>query len=43
MDKTDFLSFAPEQIALIRKTRELLDAYKAAGFDEAERRTALLH
>ena len=43
MDKTDFLSFAPDNIALIRKARELLDTYNATRFDEADRRTALLH
>ena len=43
MEKTDFLSFAPENIAVIRKTRQLLDEYNAAEFDDQERRTALLH
>ena len=43
MESADFLSFAPENIAIIRKTRQLLNEYNATEFDEAEQRIALLN
>ena len=42
MESKEFLSFAPENIAIIRKTRQLLNEYNETEFDEADRRTELL-
>ena len=41
--KQVFNSFSSENIAIMRKTRGLLDEYNATGFDEGGRRTELLH
>ena len=39
----DFISFSPENIATMRKTRLLLDEYNATAFDDGAQRSALLH
>ena len=39
----DFISFSSENIATMRKTRQLLDEYNATAFDDGEQRSALLH
>ena len=39
----DFISFSPEDIATMRKTRLLLDEYNATAFDDGAQRSALLH
>ena len=38
----EFVSFSAENIAIMRKTRELLDEYNATGYDESGKRTELL-
>ena len=38
-----FVSFSPENVAIMRRCRELLDEYNSTGYDEGEKRTALLH
>ena len=38
----DFVSFSPENIATMKRTRQLLDEYNATGYDEGSRRTELL-
>ncbi len=40
--KDEFLSFSPENIEIMRRTRELLDQYNATAYDENEKRAALL-
>ena len=39
----DFISFSQENVAIMRKTRQLLDEYNATTYDGGEQRTALLH
>mgnify|MGYP000178590624 CR=1 FL=1 len=39
----EFVSFSEENIAIMRNTRRLLDEYNSTGYDEVDRRTALLH
>lgn len=43
MDRNTFVSFSPENIAIMRRCRELLDQYNATAYDEGEERTVLLH
>lgn len=43
MDRGEFVSFSPENIAIMRRCRELLDRYNTTAYDEGEARTALLH
>lgn len=38
----DFVSFSAENIAIMRKTRELLDEYNGTAYDEGGKRTELL-
>ena len=38
----EFVSFSPENIAVMRRTRALVDAYNATGYDDAQERDALL-
>ena len=42
MDDKNFVSFSPENVAIMRRCRELLDAYNSTGYDESEQRKALL-
>lgn len=37
----DFVSFSAENIAIMRRTRELLDEYNGTGYDENDRRSEL--
>ena len=39
----DFVSFSAENIAIMRKTRELLDEYNGTAYDEGGKRTELLY
>ncbi len=39
---SDFVSFTPENIATMCRTRELLDQFNATVYDEGTRRTELL-
>ena len=36
-----FISFSAENIAIMRRTRELLDEYNGTGYDENDRRSEL--
>lgn len=38
-----FVSFSPENVAIMRRCRELLDEYNSTGYDEGEKRAVLLH
>jgi maltose O-acetyltransferase len=38
----NFVSFSPENVAVMRRCRELLDEYNGTGYDERERRSAIL-
>ena len=39
----EFISFSPENISVMRKTRQFLDEYNATAYDDGEQRIALLH
>lgn len=39
----DFVSFSAENIAIMRRTRELLDKYNGTAYDEGGKRTEILH
>jgi len=38
----NFVSFSPENVAIMRRCRELLDEYNCTGYDEGERRSVIL-
>lgn len=40
---SEFISFSQENIAIMRRTRELLDQYNATVYDAGDKRTAILH
>ena len=37
-----FVSFSPENVAIMRRCRELLDEYNSTGYDDGEKRDVLL-
>lgn len=39
----DFFSFSPENVAIMRRCRELLDQYNSSAYDAGDDRTAILH
>ena len=40
---SEFVSFSAENIAIMKKTKELLDEYNGTAYDESGKRTELLH
>ncbi|MBR0161111.1 MAG: hypothetical protein IJQ02_07525 [Oscillospiraceae bacterium] len=40
---SNFVSFSPENVAIMRRCRELLDQYNATVYDAGEERAAILH
>ena len=38
----NFVSFSPENVEIMRRCRELLDEYNSTGYDDGDKRTALL-
>ena len=38
----DFVSFSPENVAIMKRCRELLDQYNSTAYDAGDERTAIL-